>query len=58
MASGTDAGRALVSEVSLGFAADVAILLERLPLPDRASLVRLVSWLVVADAEANGVDLF
>jgi DNA-binding MarR family transcriptional regulator len=54
----TDAGRALVSEVSLGFAADVAILLGRLSLPDRASLVRLVSRLVVADAQANGVDLF
>jgi MarR family transcriptional regulator, lower aerobic nicotinate degradation pathway regulator len=54
----TDAGRALVSEVSAGFEADVATLLERLPPADRSSLARLVSRLLVAHAIANGVDLF
>jgi MarR family transcriptional regulator, lower aerobic nicotinate degradation pathway regulator len=53
----TDAGRALVSEVSAGFEADVATLLERLPPADRSSLARLVSRLLVAHAIANGVDL-
>jgi DNA-binding MarR family transcriptional regulator len=54
----TDVGRALVAEVSGGFAADVATLLERLSAPDRASLSRLVSRLLVAEADVNGVDLF
>jgi DNA-binding MarR family transcriptional regulator len=54
----TDAGRALVAEVSGGFAADVATLLERLSPSDRSSLQRLVSRLLVAHADANGVDLF
>jgi DNA-binding MarR family transcriptional regulator len=54
----TDAGRALVAEVSGGFEADVAALLERLSAPDRRSLSRLVSRLLVAHADANGVDLF
>jgi MarR family transcriptional regulator, lower aerobic nicotinate degradation pathway regulator len=54
----TDAGRAVVSEVSAGFEADVATLLERLPPADRSSLARLVSRLLVANAIAHGVDLF
>lgn len=54
----TDAGRALLDEVSGGFAADVATLLERLSPSDRSSLRRLVSRLLVAHADANGVDLF
>jgi MarR family transcriptional regulator, lower aerobic nicotinate degradation pathway regulator len=43
----TDAGRVLVAEVSGGFAADVATLLERLSPSDRSSLRRLVSRLLV-----------
>jgi MarR family transcriptional regulator, lower aerobic nicotinate degradation pathway regulator len=54
----TDAGRLLVSEVGGGFEADVATLLERLPPSDRSSLRRLVSRLLVAHADASGVDLF
>ena len=54
----TDAGRALVAEVAAGFEADVATLLERLSPADRSSLTRLVSRLLVAQAAANGVDLF
>jgi DNA-binding MarR family transcriptional regulator len=53
-----DAGRALVDEVSGGFGADVATLLDRLSTPDRSSLSRLVSRLLVADADARGIDLF
>src|ERR1700722_2879581 len=54
----TDAGRAVVSEVSAGFEADVATLLGRVPPADRSSLARLVSRLLVANAIAHGVDLF
>ncbi len=54
----TDAGRALVGEVSGGFESDVATLLGRLPEPDRSTLTRLVSRLLVAEADAGGVDLF
>jgi DNA-binding MarR family transcriptional regulator len=54
----TDAGRALVAEVSAGFESDVGRLLERLSTPDRSSLARLVSRLLVAHADANGLDLF
>jgi DNA-binding MarR family transcriptional regulator len=54
----SDAGRALVGQVSGGFEADVAALLERLSPQDRSSLSRLVSRLLVAEADANGVDLF
>lgn len=54
----TDAGRALVSGVSGAFEADVMTLLERLSAADRSSLARLVSRLLVAHADANGVDLF
>jgi DNA-binding MarR family transcriptional regulator len=54
----TDAGRALVAEVSAGFESDVGVLLQRLSPPDRSSLARLVSRLLVAHADANGLDLF
>jgi DNA-binding MarR family transcriptional regulator len=54
----TDAGRALVGEVSTGFESDVETLLGRLSAPDRSSLARLVSRLLVAHAVANGVNLF
>jgi DNA-binding MarR family transcriptional regulator len=53
-----DAGWALVDEVSGGFGADVTTLLDRLSAADRASLSRLVSRLLVAHADAHGVDLF
>ena len=54
----TNAGRGLASEVASQFEADVSILLGRLPRSDRAVLSRLVSRLLVADADARGVDLF
>ena len=54
----TEAGRALVAEVSGGFGADVTSLLDRLSAADRSSLSRLVSRLLVAHADANGINLF
>ena len=54
----TGAGRALVSEVSADFESDAEALLGRLSAPDRSLLIGLVSRLLVADAEASGVDLF
>jgi MarR family transcriptional regulator, lower aerobic nicotinate degradation pathway regulator len=54
----TDEGRALASQVSLQFEADIATMLERLPPPDREALSTLVSGLLVADAGARGIDLF
>lgn len=54
----TDAGRALVADVAAGFASDIVTLLERLSPRDRSALVRLVSRLLVADADANGFDVF
>jgi DNA-binding MarR family transcriptional regulator len=54
----TDAGRALVSTASGGFAADVTAMLGRLPGRDRAALSRLVSRLLVAHAAGHGIDLF
>jgi DNA-binding MarR family transcriptional regulator len=54
----TDAGHGLVGEVSGGFAEDVASLLEQLSAPERSLLSRLVSRLLVAHAQTNGVDLF
>jgi DNA-binding MarR family transcriptional regulator len=54
----TDVGHALVHEVAGGFEADVAMLLGRLSVSDRSSLTRLVSQLLVAHADAHGIDLF
>ena len=55
----TDAGGTLASEVASQFERDVSNLLELLPRSeDRAALARLVSCLLVAHAEARGVDLF
>jgi DNA-binding MarR family transcriptional regulator len=54
----TDQGRALVASVGGGFEADVTQVLGLLPAHDRAALSSLVSRLLVAHAEANGVDLF
>ena len=54
----TDDGRALVSEASSQFGADVLALLDRLPKSDRRALSRLVSRLLVAHAADQGIDLF
>jgi MarR family transcriptional regulator, lower aerobic nicotinate degradation pathway regulator len=54
----TDRGRTLASAGAASFAADVCLLLERLPQPDRAALSGLISRLLVAHAEDHGIDLF
>jgi MarR family transcriptional regulator, lower aerobic nicotinate degradation pathway regulator len=55
----TNAGRTLASEVASQFEQDVSNLLELLPRSDdRAALSTLVTRLLVAHAEARGVDLF
>ena len=54
----TDGGRALVSQASARFGADVLAMLDRLPPRDRATLSRLVSRLLVAYAADQGIDLF
>lgn len=53
-----DRGRALVSQVSTVFEADVTTLVGSLTPSDRASLTRLVSRLLVAHAAEQGIDLF
>ncbi|WP_300605388.1 MarR family transcriptional regulator [Trebonia sp.] len=54
----TDHGRALAAEGAARFAADVWLLLERLPPADRDALSELVSRLLVAHAADHGIDLF
>jgi MarR family transcriptional regulator, lower aerobic nicotinate degradation pathway regulator len=54
----TDAGRTLASDVASQFEGDVSIVLGRLPRADRAALSGLVSRLLMAEAEARGLDLF
>lgn len=54
----TDAGRTLVTEAAVLFAADVSSLLDGLPHRDRASLARIVSRVLVAHAAGRGIDLF
>jgi MarR family transcriptional regulator, lower aerobic nicotinate degradation pathway regulator len=54
----TDTGRELVAGAAARFAADVSVLLDRLPPRDRAALARIVSRLLVAHAAEQGVDLF
>ena len=54
----TDVGRALALDVASRFEQDVATLLGRLSRSDRRVLSGLVSRLLVADADARGVDLF
>jgi MarR family transcriptional regulator, lower aerobic nicotinate degradation pathway regulator len=54
----TDQGRTLASEGAARFAADVCLLLERLPQADRDALSGLVSRLLVAHAADHGIDLF
>ena len=54
----TEAGRAVVTEVAEGFAADVQSLLRKLPRADRATLTALAGRLVVGHAADRGVELF
>jgi DNA-binding MarR family transcriptional regulator len=54
----TDHGRSLVSQVSIRFQADISILLDPLPTPDRGALASLISRVLVAHAAHHGVDLF
>jgi MarR family transcriptional regulator, lower aerobic nicotinate degradation pathway regulator len=54
----TGAGRALAGEVSARFDADVTALLSHLSKHDRRVLNALVSRLLVAEAAAQGIDLF
>ena len=54
----TDQGRSFVSRAAAGFEADVARLLGSLTPPERRTLSRLVSRLLVSRAAGHGVDLF
>jgi DNA-binding MarR family transcriptional regulator len=54
----TDDGRSLVAGVATRFEADVATIVDRLPARDRAALAALISRLLVAEADARGIDLF
>jgi DNA-binding MarR family transcriptional regulator len=54
----TRQGRSLIARASAESEADVSALLERLPKSDRRALSGLVSRLLVAHAEAQGIDLF
>lgn len=54
----TGTGRSLVSAAAAGFAADVAMMLNHLPLRDREALTRLISRLLVGHAADQGIDLF
>jgi DNA-binding MarR family transcriptional regulator len=54
----TRAGRSLVSKVAASFDADIAEIMHRLPVADRAALTRIVSRLLVAYAADQDVDLF
>jgi DNA-binding MarR family transcriptional regulator len=54
----TDDGRALASEVSARFGADVAAMLEPLTATDRTALTSLLSRVLVDYAAGHGVDLF
>ena len=51
-------GRALVSQAAERFEADALTMLGRLPPEDRATLSRLVSQLLAANAAEQGIDLF
>lgn len=54
----TDDGRSLVDGVAARFEADIATIVDRLPARDRVTLSALISCLLVAEADARGVDLF
>jgi MarR family transcriptional regulator, lower aerobic nicotinate degradation pathway regulator len=53
----SDHGRSLVSGGAARFDADISLLLEHLPPPDRDALSRLISQLLVAHAADQGIDL-
>ncbi len=54
----TPEGRSLVTEAAAGFEADVAAMLDVLPLADRDALSALISQVLVTHAAQHGVDLF
>ena len=54
----TDHGRSLVCGGAARFDADISLLLQHLPPPDRDALSRLISQLLVAHAADQGIDLF
>jgi DNA-binding MarR family transcriptional regulator len=54
----TDRAREVGAGVAAGFESDVTAMLAALPDQDRADLTTLVSRLLVAHAQAHGVDLF
>ena len=54
----TGKGRSLVSRVSARFDADVGSMLDALSAADREVLTGLVSQILVAHAESQGIDLF
>jgi MarR family transcriptional regulator, lower aerobic nicotinate degradation pathway regulator len=54
----TDHGRSLVSAGAARFDADISLLLEHLPRPDRDALSGLISRLLVTHATDQGIDLF
>jgi MarR family transcriptional regulator, lower aerobic nicotinate degradation pathway regulator len=54
----TGQGRSIVSAGAARFSADISLLLEHLPPPDRDALSRLISRLLVAHAADHGIDLF
>jgi DNA-binding MarR family transcriptional regulator len=54
----TEPARELASQVAAAFEADVTALVALIPAPDRATLTGLISRLLIAQANAEGVDLF
>lgn len=54
----TDDARALVAQAAVQIEADVAALLGHLPKQDRRHLAGLISRLLAAQAEVQGIDLF
>ena len=54
----TGKGRSLATRVSARFDADVGSIVDALPASDREVLTGLVSRILVAHAESQGVDLF
>jgi len=54
----TSEGRSLITRAAAGFEADVAAMLEFLPLADQEALSALISQVLVSYAAGHGVDLF
>jgi MarR family transcriptional regulator, lower aerobic nicotinate degradation pathway regulator len=54
----SEEGRALVRDVAARFEADVGALLGHLTWSERETLSRVVTRLLVAEAQARGIDLF